>query len=68
MSKVGIMNKQEYKKLCEVMANLNVALCALTDEQNQGFTNPLKSAKDGTMRAYLLLDRMLIKYSNYDNQ
>jgi len=62
------MNKQEYVKLCEIVADLNVALCAMDDKQNEGFTNPKKSAKDKVLKAYLMLEKMIIKIDNYDNQ
>lgn len=62
------MNNKEYKRLSEAVADLNIALCAMDDKQNQEIKNPKKIAKDKVLNAYLLIDRMLIKKSNYDNQ
>jgi hypothetical protein len=40
----------------------------MDDKQNEGFTNPKKSAKDKVLKAYLMLEKMIIKIDNYDNQ
>ena len=62
------MNNKEYKRLSEAIADLNIALCAMDDKQNKEIEDPKKIAKDKVLNAYLLIDRMLIKKSNYDNQ
>lgn len=62
------MNNKEYKILCDVLANLNIALCAMDDKQNSDMKDPKKIARFKVLKAYLLLDRMLIKKMNYDKQ
>jgi hypothetical protein len=62
------MNKKEYSRLCDVVASLNIALAAMDDKINSGFRDPKKTAKEEILKAYLLVDRMLIKKSNYDHQ
>jgi len=62
------MNAKDYSKLCDVVASLNIALCAMNDEHNKDMVNPKEIAKAQVQKAYLLVDKMLIKKSNYDNQ
>jgi hypothetical protein len=62
------MNNKEYKILSNAVADLNIALCAMDDKQNKEMKDPKKIAMYKVLNAYLLIDRMLIKKSNYDNQ
>ena len=62
------MNTKEYKRLSDAVAALNIALCAMDEKQNTEMKNPQDLAKKEVLKAYLLIDRMLIKKSNYDNQ
>ena len=62
------MNDNEYKRLCEVVADLNIAMCALDNKHNKEMKDPQKIAREKILRAYLLVDRMIIKKNNYDNQ
>ena len=62
------MNAKDYKTLCIVVADLNIALAALDDRQNKDIKNPKKIAYDRVQKAYLIIDKMLIKKANYDKQ
>jgi len=62
------MDSQEYSKLCEVYASLNVALAAMNDKVNGGFTDAKRTAWDLVLKAYTTVDKMLIKSKNYDYQ
>lgn len=58
------MKKKEYSDLCVAIACLNMALCAMDEKFNVDFTDPKKTAREETLKAYRLIDRMLINKGN----
>ena len=62
------MTKTEYSKLCIASAALNIASAAINPKHNEGFTNPQQTAKDEILKAYLIIDRLLINHSSYKYQ
>ena len=62
------MNAKEYSRLSEAIASLSIALCAMDEKNNDGFVYPKETAKAQVLKAYLLIDKMLIKKANYDKQ
>jgi len=59
-----MVNKAEYSKLCDVYASLNVALAAMNDKVNGGFTDAKRTAWELVLKAYVTVDKMLIKSKN----
>jgi len=56
------MSHKEYTVLCEALSCLHVALCAMDNQHKVDFVDPEKVAKEETLNAFKLIDKITIEH------